>query len=347
MLEDRLDDVGVVVHAELVRHGEEQRVGLGDAFVLLELLDQDVRLGGVAAAENGALRFAEHADLVALLAAAPEIAAVALVDQREDAARHRHPRRARMPGFFPRRAVEPDLLRLLDVERLAALIDLERRALQVHAELGRPLRGGVGAGAPPDALAQTLRVRLDAQEAGRVRKHRRRVGLGEALAAQHIEKDLGVAPRHVGVGHPLRRGVAEVAPAVDHLLGRAAADAELQAPAGDEVGRACVLRHVERVLVAHVDDRGADLDALGLGAARRQQRERRAELAGEMMHAEIGPVRAQLLGRDGELNRLQQGVGRRPRLRLRRRGPMAEREEADVFHGTEVLYAIRLNSRIR
>jgi hypothetical protein len=30
---------------------------------------------------------------------------------------------------------------------------------------------------------------------------------------------------------------------------------------------------------------------------------------------------------------LQQRVGRRPRLRLRRRGPVTEGEEADVFHG--------------
>ena len=51
------------------------------------------------------------------------------------------------------------------------------------------------------------------------------------------------------------------------------------------------------------------------------------------MHAEIGPVRAELLGRDGKLDRLQQRIGRRPRLRLRRRGPVAEGEEADVFHG--------------
>ena len=154
----------------------------------------------------------------------------------------------------------------------------------------------------------------------------------EALAAQHLEQHLGVAPRHVGVGHPLGRREAEVAPAVDHLLGRAAADAELQAAAGDEVGGAGVLRHVQRVLVAHVDDGGADLDPLGLRAARRQQRERRAELAGEVMHPEVGAVGAELLGGDGELDRLQQRVGRRTRLRLRRRGPMAEREEADFFH---------------
>ena len=72
---------------------------------------------------------------------------------------------------------------------------------------------------------------------------------------------------------------------------------------------------------------------LGLRAAGRQQRKRRAELAREMMHPEIGPVRAELLGRDREVDRLQERVGRRPHLRLRRRGPMAEGEEADLFHG--------------
>ena len=197
--------------------------------------------------------------------------------------------------------------------------------------------GGVGAGAPPDALAQALRIRLEAQQARRVRKHRRRVGLGEALAEQHLEEDLGVAPRHVGVGHALRRYVTEVAKPVDHLLGRSTRDAELQAAASDEVGGAGILGHVERVLVAHVDDRGADLDALGPGAAGREQRERRAELAGEVMDAEIGAVSAELLGRNGELDRLQERVGRRAGQRLRRRGPVAEGQEADVFHGGGLL----------
>ena len=35
VLQDRLDDVGVVVDAELIRHGQQQRVGLGDGLVLL------------------------------------------------------------------------------------------------------------------------------------------------------------------------------------------------------------------------------------------------------------------------------------------------------------------------
>src|SRR5262245_58571824 len=51
------------------------------------------------------------------------------------------------------------------------------------------------------------------------------------------------------------------------------------------------------------------------------------------MDSEIGAVGAKLLGRNRELDRLQQRVRRRPRLRLRRRGPMAEGEKSDVFHG--------------
>jgi hypothetical protein len=42
---------------------------------------------------------------------------------------------------------------------------------------------------------------------------------------------------------------------------------------------------------------------------------------------------------------LQQGVGGRPRLRLRRRGPMAEGEEADVFHGGVERYRARIDWR--
>ncbi len=64
-----------------------------------------------------------------------------------------------------------------------------------------------------------------------------------------------------------------------------------------------------------------------------EQREGRAELAGEMVDAEIGPVGADFLGRDGELDRLQQGVGGGARLRVRRGAPVPEREETDLLHG--------------
>ena len=179
-------------------------------------------------------------------------------------------------------------------------------------------------------------MRLDAQQPRRVGEHRPRVRFGEARALQHIEEDLGLLPRHRGVVRPLRRRVAEIAVAVDHLLRRAARDAELQPPAGDEVGGAGVLGHVERVLVAHVDDRRAELDPLGPRPARREQRKRRAELPGEMMHPEIGAVGAQRLRRHRQLDRLQKCIRRRARLRLRRRGPVPEGKEADVFHGRAV-----------
>ena len=117
-----------------------------------------------------------------------------------------------------------------------------------------------------------------------------------------------MAARHVGVGLALGRDVAEVAPAVDDLLGRAAADAQLQPAAGDEVRGAGVLGHVQRVLVAHVDDGRADLDALGARANCGEQREGRGELAREVVDAEVGAVGAQLLGRHGQLDRLDQRV---------------------------------------
>src|SRR6476661_6340055 len=167
MLEDRLDDVGVVVDAELIGHGQQQGIGRGDGFVFLELLDERVRLGGIAPAKNGAGVVAEEADLVVVLVAVPEIGAVAVVDQRKDAAADRHPRLARMTSRLPRLAEDPDLLRLLNVERTSALVILERRALHIHPELARPGRGGIRAGAPPDAIAQARRVRLEAQQARR------------------------------------------------------------------------------------------------------------------------------------------------------------------------------------
>src|SRR5690606_18804009 len=136
----------------------------------------------------------------------------------------------------PRLAVGLDLFALLDVQRLAALVILERRALQVHAEPRRPLRRGVGARAPPDALAQALRMRLDAQQAGRVGEHGARVWPREALALESREQRFGVFAGHVRVGRALPRLEPEVAPAVDDLFGRAAADPELQPPARDEVG---------------------------------------------------------------------------------------------------------------
>src|SRR4029079_10422987 len=112
--------------------------------------------------------------------------------------------------------------------------------------------------------------------------------------------------------------------AIDDLLRRTTADAELESATGDEVGGTGILDHVQRVLVAHVDDRRADLDALGARSDRRQQRERRRELLSEVVDAEIGAVSTEVLDRFSQLDRLDERVRARADLRVGRRRPMAE-----------------------
>ncbi len=53
MGQNRFDHVCVVGNAQLIGDGQQQRVGLSDSFVLPELLDQDMRLGSITAAEDG------------------------------------------------------------------------------------------------------------------------------------------------------------------------------------------------------------------------------------------------------------------------------------------------------
>ena len=333
VFQDRLDDVGVVIDAELIGHSEQQRVGFSDGFVLLELRNEGVRLGGVAAAEMARSlpprnRSGPSRRRAKYMRSRSSMSAPRCLAHRHPAAR----RRAR--PLSTRR--QPELFRLLHVKRLAALVDLERRALQVHAHLGRPHRRRVRRRTPPDALAKPGRVRLKRGEPGGFGNMGRGLGWAKPLPLSNCRKTsaCGAPCRRPS---PLRRCVAEMAPAVDHLLWRATADTELQTSAADEVGSACVLEHVERVLVAHVDDAGADLDPLGTRADSRQQRKRRAELTGEMVDAKIRPVRAELLGRDGEVDRLQKHVARRARPRVRRVGPVTEGEKADVFHGGGVI----------
>src|SRR5690349_15538352 len=66
--QDRLDDMGIVGDAELVGDGEEQRIGLSDRFVLLELLDEHLGLRGIAASEDRARPLVDETDLVLSIA---------------------------------------------------------------------------------------------------------------------------------------------------------------------------------------------------------------------------------------------------------------------------------------
>jgi hypothetical protein len=98
--------------------------------------------------------------------------------------------------------------------------------------------------------------------------------------------------------------VTECLGAVPGRLGRAAADAELEPAAGKKVCRRRFLGHVERILIAHVVDAGADLDPARRDADRCQDREGRGELTREVMDTDERPVDADLLSGDRELHRL-------------------------------------------
>src|ERR1700722_11255956 len=130
-----------------------------------------------------------------------------------------------MACLLPSGAVGPDLCGLLHMESLACFVVLECRALQVYPEFCCPDRRGIRAGAPPNPVAQAIRIRFQAQQPGRIRKHGSWIRLGEALTAQQVEKDLRVTPPHVSVILALGRLITEIQPAIDDLLGRPSADA--------------------------------------------------------------------------------------------------------------------------
>src|SRR5436190_20833902 len=83
VFEDAPDGVNVIVHAQLVRDGQEQRVGSGDGLIGRELFDQDMGLSGVRAAEDGACVRVDVADLVMVTSVASEVGLVPVVDERE------------------------------------------------------------------------------------------------------------------------------------------------------------------------------------------------------------------------------------------------------------------------
>ena len=72
MRQNRFDHMRVVGHAQLVGDGQQQRVGLGDSFVFPVLLDEDLRLGGIAAAEDRPGPLIDESDLVIIFALVPK-----------------------------------------------------------------------------------------------------------------------------------------------------------------------------------------------------------------------------------------------------------------------------------
>src|SRR5258705_13812481 len=112
----------VVGNAQLIGDGQQQRVGFGDGFVFPELLDERIRLGRVAAAEDRPRALVDKSDLVLRLTLLSEIGAVAIVDQGEDAAADGDAWLASMACLLPSGAVGPDLGGLLHMEGLACFV---------------------------------------------------------------------------------------------------------------------------------------------------------------------------------------------------------------------------------
>ena len=153
MGEDALDDVGVVVDAQLVGHGEQQRVSGGDRLVLGELGYQLVRLTRVGPAEPGGAAV-QPADLIRAVPIPPEELPIDVADDREDVAADRDARFPAVPRGLPGVPEPLDLLGLELVERHPDVLGEQGRAHQVQPLLGRPLRGRPGSCAPPDAVPQ-------------------------------------------------------------------------------------------------------------------------------------------------------------------------------------------------
>ncbi len=121
-------------------------------------------------------------------------------------------------------------------------------------------------------------------------------------------------PAHGGIVLAVPRLMAKIAPPVDDLFGRSAADSQLQTPACNEIRGAGILCHVIRVLIPHVDHGRADFNAPGPRRGRGQQRERRGQLPREMMHTKVRSVHPRPLGLNGKVNRLKQRIRRASRF---------------------------------
>src|SRR5262245_7947865 len=156
VLEDVFERVGVVVHTQLVRDREQQRIGHLDRLVARQFFDQHVGFRGVRTAEDGPRVRLDVADLILIAGGATEVCPVAVVDEREDAAADRHAWLTRVSGVLPRLTIDLNLLALLYMQRLAGLIIFERRTLEIHAQRRGPLGRRVGARTPPDSLAQSI-----------------------------------------------------------------------------------------------------------------------------------------------------------------------------------------------
>jgi hypothetical protein len=100
----------------------------------------------------------------------------------------------------------------------------------------------------------------------------------------------------------ISKTIAEVVPSADHLLGRTATYSQLQARTSDKVRSTSVLRHVEGILVPHVNDPSPNLNLPRPSSDGGEQRERRCQLSSEVMNSEVSSIHPKAFGLDSEVN---------------------------------------------
>jgi len=135
----------------------------------------------------------------------------------------------------------------------------------------RPHRRSGASRTPPDPL----------RKAGRLRLHREHRAPGTATDIGGDYAGTGDRARNSSVFARASIGVERIAECLRPRATpapRAAAHAQLQAPPANRVRGGGILGHVERVLVAHVDHAGADLDPARPHSDSSEQRKRRGEL---------------------------------------------------------------------
>src|SRR5699024_11858084 len=110
-------------------HGDLEGVGRLDRLVVAELSHQLVGLGGVGPAEDRTQSRLDVPELVVSCATAEEISPISVIGDGDDRPGYRHPRFETvvvLSPFFPERL---DLSALLDMERLAGLVRLDRKSV--------------------------------------------------------------------------------------------------------------------------------------------------------------------------------------------------------------------------
>ena len=115
----------IVGNAQLARDGQQKRVCLRDGLILLELLNQHIRLRRKGPAKDRPSGSINVAELIAVLLPTTEIGTITVVYQRKDAAANRDTRSPSMTGLFPGCTKSTDLVRWLNVKRLTGLVEFE------------------------------------------------------------------------------------------------------------------------------------------------------------------------------------------------------------------------------